>query len=61
MNPEAVAWLESLSQDARIDIFQPPIGRPGELFSIKYDHETSNTEAGCSYCNFGRGLIVVGW
>lgn len=44
MNPEAVAWLESLDSYDHTFMFKPVIGEPAKLFSLKDDHES------CGFC-----------
>jgi hypothetical protein len=48
VNPEAVEWLESLSEGHRIKYFQPAYPYDGELFSLKEDHE--KPAGGCWAC-----------
>lgn len=49
MNPEAVQWLEGLDEDQHLGRFTPPLSTPGDLFSLKDDHEPSGlcVSAGC--------------
>lgn len=57
MNPEAVAWLESLNSYDHTFMFKPPAGEPAKLFSFKDDHES------CGFCPqaLHRGeLLVIG-
>lgn len=43
MNPEAIRWLEGLSESARTHIFQPAYPYDGNLFSFKHDHEAAKS------------------
>jgi hypothetical protein len=57
MNPEAAAWLESLTEDEHIDRFRPCISEPGKLFGLKDDHES------CGFCPQALcwgNLLVIG-
>lgn len=49
MNPEAAKWLESLSDEEHLDMFQPACGAIGLIASLKLSHESSQlcVSAGC--------------
>ena len=57
MNPEAVAWLEHMTEAEHVGFFRPPAGEPAKLFSLKDDHES------CGFCPHALcwgNLLVVG-
>jgi hypothetical protein len=49
MNPEAAAWLESLTEEQHLDLFKPAVGAIGLIASLKLSHESSQLclSAGC--------------
>lgn len=57
MNPEAVAWLEHMTEAEHTGFFRPAIGEPAKLFSFKDDHES------CGFCpqaTYRGQLLVIG-
>lgn len=64
MNPEAVEWLESLTEEQHAYHFAPPISGSilgGSLFSIKGDH-TENPGNPCWECSsalHSSTLVVI--
>lgn len=62
MNPEAVKWLESLTDEERSRHFAPTVANDG-MFQLKNDHEGEGSRFGCGECNrdtrHGQ-LIVIG-
>ncbi len=58
MNPEAIEWLENLSEDNRYDRFTPICANEG-LFQLKDDHEMIPGRH-CRFCDPAEELVTVG-
>lgn len=50
MNPEAVEWLEALTNEDRGTWFRAPCGLMGSLYTLKDDHEGAYAGAPCQVC-----------